>query len=76
MTQAFDPSNVERFAANRIVYNRVFIPYGITYQRNEKWAYALDIRKGFGFQHVIGGQTNYIKKSSTYVISFRRTIAL
>jgi hypothetical protein len=67
-TQESFEENTQRFIAKPVVYNRIFVPYGLHRMVGDHWTIGLDLKRGFGYQSILGGATNFVNKTNTFVI--------
>jgi hypothetical protein len=58
--------NTSRYDAKSVAYTRMFIPYGIHYQMAGQWSIGFDSRRGIGVQSILGGESNYIRKTGVF----------
>ncbi|MFT5723497.1 MAG: hypothetical protein ACI9JN_000611 [Bacteroidia bacterium] len=67
-TQESFEENTQRFLAKPVVYNRFYVPYGVHRVVGEHWSIGFDARRGFGVQTILGGSSNLINKTGTFMI--------
>ncbi|MFT5512707.1 MAG: hypothetical protein ACI8SE_001105 [Bacteroidia bacterium] len=67
-TQESFEENTQRFLAMPVVYNRFYVPYGVHRVVGEHWSIGFDARRGFGVQTILGGKSNLINKTGTFMI--------
>lgn len=67
-TQESFEEKTQRFIAKPVVYNRVFVPYGLHRIVGEHWTVGVDLKRGFGYQAILGGSTNFVNKTNTFVL--------
>jgi hypothetical protein len=69
--QIINEDQTVRFNAKPVLYNRVFMPYGIHYQVAPVVSIGIDMRTGYGVQTVVGGGSQFIRKTGQFMISTR-----
>ncbi len=67
-TQESFEEKTQHFIAKPVVYNRFFVPYGVHRIVGKKWSVGFDARRGFGVQSILGGSSNLINKTGTFMI--------
>lgn len=73
-TQVSLPENTTFFIARPVTYARFYIPYGVHAKVGEKWTVGFDARRGFGVQSILGGESNFIRKTGSFVLGAKYTI--
>lgn len=67
-TQESFEENTQRFIAKPVVYSRIYVPYGVHRLIGEKWSVGFDARRGFGVQSILGGKSNFINKTGSFML--------
>ncbi|MFT4522017.1 MAG: hypothetical protein ACI8ZN_000956 [Bacteroidia bacterium] len=74
-TQERLDENTATYLAKPLVYNRLYFTYNIHRQLGDHVSLGFDARRGAGFQTIIGGKSNYIVKTGSFVIGIKYNLA-
>lgn len=70
-TQPNFEENRTIYTARPVLYNRVYIPYGLHYKVSDKMTIGFDTRRGMGVQKIVNGSSNWIRRSHSIAIGAR-----
>jgi len=71
MEQEITEENHLTYKAKAAFYTKVFIPWGVYYQMNEKWELGFDVRTGVGMQFISGETTTFLPRTNAFVLGMR-----
>ena len=69
--QEFFEENTEYFDGKAVYFARAFVHAGIGYKFGKRWISGINWRKGVGWQFVEDGNTNFLRGTSSFVLSLK-----
>ncbi len=61
----------DRYDAKNVYYMRAYIPYGLSYQVNEKVSAGFEARGGVGVQMISGEDSNFMQRTGSFILGIK-----